>query len=190
MDIRARKDSVRRLALARRRRLTPAERAAAGTAVAEQVASLPEFAAASSVLATASIHSEVPTADLLERIIAAGKTLLVPYVADDGALRASVVASLDELEPGYRGIPEPRARLPVEASAAGLIVVPGVAFDDRGARLGYGGGFFDGYLAAAGARPRVGICYETQLVEQVPTEPHDERVQIVVTERRVIRARG
>ena len=189
MDLNVRKDSIRRLALAGRRRLTPAERTSFGAAILEQVTALPEFADAPSVLATASIHSEVPTMPLLEQVLAAGKVLLVPYVAEDGALRASPVGSIDELEPGYRGIPEPRARLPVEAASAGLVIVPGVAFDEQGGRLGYGGGFFDGFLAAAGARPRVGLCFETQLVEQVPMAPHDERVHIVVTERRVIRAR-
>jgi 5-formyltetrahydrofolate cyclo-ligase len=140
------------------------------------------------VLAFVSISSEVPTSMLLGATLEAGKTLLLPYVAEDGALRAAAVSSLAELQPGYRGIPEPRARLPVDPASAGVIVAPGVAFDARGGRLGYGGGFYDAFLRAAAGVPRVGICFEVQLVDEVPMAEHDERVDVVVTEERVVRA--
>lgn len=175
------------MVLSRRARLDPDERAARGAAVVERALALPEVRDAPAVLAYVSIRSEVPTGDLLRAVLEGGRTLLLPYVADDGALRAAVVSSLDELEPGYRRIPEPRGRIPVAVSAAGAIAVPGVAFDARGGRLGYGGGFYDALLAAAPEVPRVGLAFECQVVEEIPVTEHDQRVDVVVTEERAIR---
>ncbi|MGZ4104142.1 MAG: 5-formyltetrahydrofolate cyclo-ligase [Actinomycetota bacterium] len=187
METTVRKATIRRLVLSRRGRLDPADRAVRGAALIERLMALPEVAEADPVLAFVSISSEVPTAMLLDAVLRAGKRLLLPYVADDGALRAAAISSLDELEPGFRGIPEPRARLPIAPDTAGVIVVPGVAFDESGNRLGYGGGFYDVFLRAAGRVPRVGICFEVQVVDHIPHEDHDEPVDIVVTEQRVFR---
>lgn len=184
----ARKQTLRRLALARRARLSPEERTARGSALIERLLELPEIGAATSVLAFVSISTEVPTEPLLRAILASGKRLLLPFVADDGSMKAAAIASLDELEPGYRGIPEPASREPVPATAADAIVLPGVAFDERGGRLGYGGGFYDRFLSAASGRPLIGICFEAQLVDEVPMLEHDRRVDVVVTEGRTIRA--
>lgn len=187
MDLDARKETIRRLALGRRSGMSPVERAARGAAVTERLLALPEVEEADPVLAFVSISSEVPTGMLLEAILHAGKTLLLPFVADDGMLRAARVSSLDQLTPGFRGIPEPRARMPVDAAAAAVIVVPGVAFDAEGGRLGYGGGFYDVFLSAAPERLRIGICFDFQLVERVPVAAHDQRVDLVVTDERVVR---
>lgn len=184
------KNSIRRLALLRRGRIDPSERAALGAAVCKRLLDLPEVRDAGTVLAFVSIRSEVPTGRLLETILGAGKTLLLPSVAEGGTLRASAVASLDELAPGYRGIPEPRAPRPVDPATADVIVVPGVAFDPAGGRLGYGGGFYDALLRSVRGVPRVGICFETQVVDRVPMEEHDERVDVLVTEERTIRCRA
>jgi len=188
MEISARKATIRRLVLSRRGQLDQDERVARGNALIERLLDLPEVSEADPVLAFVSISSEVPTTMLLEGVLAKRKRLLLPYVADDGALRAAAISSLRELEPGYRGIPEPRARLPVSPDAAGVVIVPGVAFDVRGGRLGYGGGFYDVFLRAASKVPRVGICFEVQIVDEIPHEDHDERVDVIVTEDRVIRA--
>jgi 5-formyltetrahydrofolate cyclo-ligase len=187
MEISARKATIRRLVLSRRGQLDPVERAQRGNALIARLLDVPEVSDADPVLAFVSISSEVPTTMLLEGVLANGKHLLLPYVADDGALRAAAISSLRELEPGYRGIPEPRARLPVAPDAAGVVIAPGVAFDERGGRLGYGGGFYDVFLRAADKVPRVGICFEMQIVEEIPREEHDERVDVIVTEERVIR---
>jgi len=181
------KDAIRRLALARRSRIDPAERAARGTAIVERVLALPEVIEADPVLAFVSIRSEVPTDLLLQTLLDAGKTLVLPHVADDGSMRAAPVASLDELRPGYRGIPEPRARLRLAPAEPAIIIVPGVAFDPSGGRLGYGGGFYDRFLAAAPAVPRIGVCFEVQVFDEIPMAEHDQRVHVVVTEERTIR---
>ena len=183
----ARKDTLRRLVLASRGRIDPQERVDQGAACVQRLLGLDEISAAERVLAYVSVGSELRTGTLLEALLSRGSTLLLPYVADDGMLRASEIRSTAGLAPGYRGIPEPRARMPVDPARADVVVVPGVAFDARGGRLGFGGGFYDRFLQACGDATRIGICFECQVVDEVPLEDHDQRMDIVVTPDRVIR---
>ncbi|MFN2614212.1 MAG: 5-formyltetrahydrofolate cyclo-ligase [Actinomycetota bacterium] len=187
MDVPTRKDIVRRTVLAKRSRLDADERRARALEASERLLALPEIARATSVVAFVSIRSEIPTEPLLTALLEKDVMVLLPYVADDGALQAAAVGSTTELEPGYRGIPEPRARIPVEPSSADAVVVPGVAFDERGRRLGYGGGFYDRFLAGCGSTPTIGFCFEMQVVEDVPVAAHDLGVDLVVTDERTIR---
>jgi len=186
-ELSTRKASLRRLVLSRRARVAPDERAAAAGRVAEAVASSVEFAGAEAVLGYASFGNELPTDPTMEAVLSAGKRLLLPYV-DGQRLCAAEVASIADLAPGYRGIREPVARKPVDLTVAGIVLVPGVAFDERGGRLGYGGGFYDGLLSEIPREiPRVGLCFEQQVVEDVPVGDADEPVDIVITEARLIR---
>jgi len=186
-ELSTRKASLRRLVLSRRARVAPNERAAAAGRVAEAVASSAEFAGAEAVLGYASFGDELPTDPTMEAVLSAGKRLLLPYV-DGQRLCAAEVASIADLAPGYRGIREPVARKPVDLTVAGIVLVPGVAFDERGGRLGYGGGFYDGLLSEFPREiPRVGLCFEQQVVEDVPVGDADEPVDIVITEARLIR---
>jgi 5-formyltetrahydrofolate cyclo-ligase len=186
-EVTARKDAVRRMALLARSRVLDEHRAPASVAAARNVLGLPEVAAAASVLAFASFGAEMGTDPLLQSLLDAGKTVLLPYVEADATMRAAPISSLADLAPGYRGIREPpAARAP--ASFAQVAVVPGVAFDARGGRLGYGGGFYDRYLGAiAPGATVVGLCFDAQIVDEVPVEPHDRLVDVVVTEARVLR---
>jgi 5-formyltetrahydrofolate cyclo-ligase len=93
----------------------------------------------------------------------------------------------DDLAAGPRGVREPRRRRPVEAADLDVVVVPGVAFDGAGARLGRGAGFYDRFLHALPARVwRVGVAFDLQILERVPTEGHDARLDLVVTETRTL----
>ena len=189
-DLDARKATIRRTLLARRGRLSAEERTAAAGAVAGRLAGLPEVAGAEAVLGFASFGTELPTDPILGWVLESGKRLLMPFV-DGPLLRAAEIGSTQELEPGYRGIREPASRVAVDPSVAGLVLVPGVAFDARGARLGYGGGFYDSFLAELDSLiPRVGLCFDLQIVDEVPTSALDENVAVVVTESRVIRAQN
>ena len=186
MDIADQKRVLRRTVLGRRRRLGAEERARLGSLVAERALSLEEVGGARVVLAYASFGTEVPTDPVIEGLLASGRTVLLPAV-DGEHLRAAPVASLEEVAPGYRGIREPVRREAVDA-AADVIFVPGVAFDEAGRRLGYGGGFYDRFLAGATGL-RVGLCFETQLVGEVPAGSSDVPVEVIVTEERVVRVR-
>lgn len=187
MDPISRKDAIRRTVLSRRSGLGAPAREVLSEKALALLLSLPEMEQAEVVLTSVSIRSEISTAGLIEHILGAGKRMLIPFVADDGRLAATWVTSVDDLSPGYKGILEPRARMPVASSEADVIVVPGVAFDTSCNRLGYGGGFFDAFLSTAPRALRVGMCFECQIVDEVPHLDHDEPVDVVVTEDRVLR---
>lgn len=188
MDVARRKDSVRRVVLSRRGRLGGDAREAAGARAAERLFALEAVAAARTLIAFASFGSEIPTDALVERALEEGRAVLLPYVAGPGELRAARVRSIEDVAPGWRGIREPLAREPLDPGTADVAIVPGVAFDARGARLGYGGGFYDRFLASLPRRiQRVGFALDVQVVEDVPEEAGDERVDWIVTEERAIR---
>jgi len=183
-ELDVRKATVRRFVLARRGRLSAQEREAAATSVAARVARLPDVAAAGTILGFASFGTELSTDPVMRWVFSSGKRLLVPYV-EGAALRAAVIGSEEQLAPGYRGIREPVRRVPVDAEEADVVLVPGVAFDPAGRRLGYGGGFYDAFLAGIpGGVSRVGLCFDLQVVDEVPAGPNDEGVGLVVTELR------
>jgi 5-formyltetrahydrofolate cyclo-ligase len=94
----------------------------------------------------------------------------------------------NDVSPGYRGIPEPRAECPkVELTAVDWVLVPGVAFDAQGRRMGYGGGYYDRLLPILPPSAlRVAGAFEMQIVDRVPTAPHDLALDTIVTEARVI----
>jgi 5-formyltetrahydrofolate cyclo-ligase len=182
-----RKATVRRLVLAARSRVTPGDRAAAAAAVAERLATLPEADAARALLGFASFGTELPTDPVMAWVLASGRRLLMPFV-DGETLSAAEVRSVEELAPGFRGIREPVARVAIDPNEADVVLVPGVAFDEHGRRLGYGGGFYDAFLAGIGRRaPRVGLCFDLQVVGEVPTGDGDEAVDVIVTPGSVIR---
>lgn len=189
-ELSTRKASLRRLVLSRRGRIPSAERESAGERVAAAVAATDEFAGAASVLGFASFGTELPTDPAMQTVLDAGKRLLLPYV-DGQRLCAAEVTSIDDLAPGYRGIREPVARTPVELATVGMVLVPGVAFDEAGRRLGYGGGFYDGLLSdIPRAIPRIGLCFDLQFVDDVPAGEADEPVGLVITEARLVRCLG
>lgn len=108
-----------------------------------------------------------------------GKRIAMPRVEGD-ELKFHWVASRAELRPGQFGILEPAAEAPDAGREFDLILVPGMAFDFRGGRLGRGRGFYDRFLSNARG-PRAGVCFEDQIVDDVPSEAHDLRMDFVVT---------
>lgn len=185
------KPRLRKEAAARRAAVT--ERTQRSRAIAERVRDLPEYAAAATVLCYVSIRSEVETRDLLEFIFADGKTAVVPRCFGD-VLRLFRLGSLDELVPGNFGILEPplawdaepgRGVAPAEVD---LALLPGLAFDRRGGRLGYGKGHFDRLFAHR--RPGqvlAALAFEAQLTDSLPLEPHDIPLDLLITEAAVLR---
>jgi 5-formyltetrahydrofolate cyclo-ligase len=150
---------------------------------------LPEFAAAETVCLYVSFRSELETLPLIRQCLARGKQVAVPLTCPDPPhLEAYRIAGLDELRPGYCGIlePAPLHSARVEPRTIEVVIVPGSVFDSRGGRLGYGGGYYDRFLGgeAPGAL-RIGLCFELQLVAEVPLLPHDQRLDFLVTEKRL-----
>ena len=177
------KAALRARIRAERDRISQEARRERARHVEEALFALPRVRTAGGVALFWSFGSEIPTEGMAARVLDEGKRLLLPFLTGDG-MEMAAVADLAELEPTSYGPREPRDRRAVDPAVIDVIVVPGLAFDRRGHRLGYGGGRYDRYLARL--RPdasRIGIGFEAQVVEHLPADDGDERVHIVVTER-------
>lgn len=173
-----------RLRAARRTLLEPARERAHRTMASYLLALLEGLPKTGAVALYASRPEEADPRGLLDLLPAS--TIAWPRVAPNGELELAVCAEA-ELVPGFRGILEPPREHPaIGLSHVRMIVVPGLAFDQHGARLGQGGGHYDRLLVRlrATAHPGlvVGLAYASQIIEAVPCEPHDQRVDLVVTE--------
>jgi 5-formyltetrahydrofolate cyclo-ligase len=185
------KAALRREVSARRDALDPDTRARLSAAALARVAGLAAFRRARAVLGYASFGSELDTCPLLEQVLAGGRMLVLPRI-ERAARRLALhqVGDLDtELRPGVWGIPEPapdrcRAVAPGEID---FVLVPGLVFDPRGGRIGYGAGYYDRLLAGwpPPVPPLIAAALELQVVPAVPVLPTDRRVDLVVTESRI-----
>ncbi|MGW0208455.1 5-formyltetrahydrofolate cyclo-ligase [Streptomyces sp. NPDC003233] len=188
---------LRRELLSVRKRLTDDDVDETGRALAERALELPELAHARTVAAYVSVGSEPGTGALLDALRARGVRVLLPALLPDNDLDWGEYAGPDSLtrvqHGGKMALFEPSgARLgPDAVTAADIVLLPGLAVDARGMRLGRGGGSYDRVLARlerAGARPRlVVLLYDREVVAQVPAEAHDRPVHAVVTPSRVRR---
>ncbi len=186
------KIALRREMLSRRDALSIERRTAASKEICERLARLPSFVAARTVLLTLAFRSEWDTRPFVRAALAAGQTVAVPRVDPATRMLAlhAIADPVTEIVPGYRGIPEPRpdARA-IDTRHIDWVLVPGVAFDRDGRRLGYGGGYYDRLLPLL--RPgiaRVAGAYDIQLVARVPSAAHDMTVDAIVTETQTIMA--
>ena len=180
------KAEVRRDFLKRRNQRKEETRKAAGSKAAEHLLYLEEVKKAPVVFLYASYQSEMPTKDIFYVLKKLGKTVAMPKT-DGDRMRFYSIDSWEELVPGYKNIPEPDAngREPLVPCAEDVMILPGVAFDKEGNRLGYGAGYYDRYLEELGSRQPicVGLAYECQIVkETLPVEAHDRKVRYLVTE--------
>lgn len=180
------KPRLREAILAQRDALAPDWRADADRAITDRLLACVRERGATHVMAYSSFRSEWPSRAFNARVLAAGCTLYLPRV-DRQTKRLAIhrVDDLDRLRPGVWQIPEPDpATCPVvtDLGVLDLILVPGVAFDRQGGRLGYGGGFYDKLLVDATRAYRLVGAYGFQVVPAVPMEAHDQRVDYLVTE--------
>ncbi|MFJ8753475.1 5-formyltetrahydrofolate cyclo-ligase [Streptomyces sp. NPDC102441] len=183
----SRKATLRRELLAARRLLTSEDVRKAGSVLASAAAVLPELTDARTVAAYVSVGREPGTHALLDALRARGVRVLLPVLMADNDLDWAVFEGAEHLAPAGRGLLEPDgARLgPQAVLDADAVLLPGLAVDGRGMRLGRGGGSYDrvlARLASAGAHPAlVVLLYDDEVVARVPGEPHDHPVDAVVT---------
>lgn len=162
--------------------IPPAERARLADLVEENLLWLPQVIAAETVLLFYSFGTEVATGGMASRVLAQGKRLLLPYLVEDMMETAEVLPG-ETLEPSDYGPREPARRAAVDPAAVDVVVTPGLAFDKRGNRLGYGGGHYDRYLERMGPGAlRVGVAFSLQIIERIPVEPGDQRVDVVISD--------
>lgn len=191
------KAALRRLLLRRRDSISHEMAQLAGRRIFERVRASPEFAAASTVACYYPTGSEVPTQDVMQEAASRGKRVCLPRVSGE-SIAFRLVGDLRGLErggwggDGMFGIMEPRASCP-ECPSPDLVIVPAVGVTIRGDRLGYGGGYYDRFLAGGeGGRTSstMALAFHKQVVGSMPSGALDVPVKCVVTERGVFRARG
>ena len=124
-------------------------------------------------------NQEVRTVPMLEQALKDGKKVAVPKVYGE-EMKFLYLDDLTKVSKGYAGIPEPIADGPVADDETALVLMPGLAFDPQGHRIGYGGGFYDKFLAAEPNHPTLALCYEFQLLPELDTEEHDIPVDTVL----------
>ena len=145
----------------------------------EQFLSHPLYAQAKTIYGYLPYNQEIRTWDLLQQALKDGKQVAVPKVYGD-EMRFILLTDLSQTAPGYAGIPEPIEDGPVANDPTALVLMPGLAFDRQGHRMGYGGGFYDRFLAEQPHHPTIALCYEFQLLEHIPTEEFDIPVDCVL----------
>lgn len=148
-----------------------------------------EIRKASTLMVYVSFGSEVATDDLIRWGWEEGKRIVVPFCRPEGReMIACQIDGFDELEKGRYGIRAPIAgRLrPVSSGDIGAVLVPAVAFDRRGYRVGYGGGYYDRFLPAAPQAAKIGAAFACQIMEEIPVGPYDVKMDCVVTEEEII----
>lgn len=172
----------------KRKMLTQAEIQDKTKKIAQRLFSLPHFQNASAVFIYLAFKNEVRTDNIIEKAWQQKKKVLVPVCRKkDKNLLLSELHSFSELGPGTWNIPEPRLEYlrPVSPFIADLAVIPGLAFDSRGYRLGYGAGYYDRFLPQLSPEcPVIALAYDFQVLESVPSEPHDMPVDMIITEKK------
>lgn len=178
------KNAIRKRILSRRDALSVHEIASLSTEVASRFLASASFTAAATLALYCSIRSEVATVEIFSAAIRAGKRVLYPRTVGT-TLEFVVVESQEALVASRFGIHEPSGEA-VPLAEIDLILLPGVAFDPTGIRLGYGMGCYDRALAVACRPTLAGLAYDFQIVPSLPREEHDIPVDIVVTERQIL----
>lgn len=185
------RQDLRKRILETRDSLDAAERKQKSFAVMSRFWTLQEKYQWNTLFMYVNFRSEVETLELIDKCLNHNIRVAVPLVdaATVGMIPLLIEDPEKDLAPGYYDIPEPdpgrSARVdPAEIDA---VVIPGSVFDCHGGRLGYGGGYYDRFLVneAPQAR-RIGFAFEMQLVDKVPLEPHDQPLDILVTEKRIV----
>lgn len=178
------KNQVRKNMLKRRRALSSEDRGIASREILRLLYNEPVYLQAGTVMAYAPMRDEVMLSPLLENCLSAGKKLAIPLITGKGHMEAVHVPSLDALTEGAYGIltvTEDKRQL-ISPELIDCIIVPGVAFSLRGDRLGMGAGYYDRFLERCPEAARIALAYSCQVANELPTEPHDVKMDMIITE--------
>ena len=173
------KKELRRTIRERKRAMTEEEIVSRSKKLGELFAQSEAYKAAKTIYGYLPYNQEVRTVPMLEQALKDGKRVAVPKVYGD-EMKFLYLDDLSQVEKGYAGIPEPIADEPVADDDTALVLMPGLAFDPSGHRIGYGGGFYDKFLAAEPNHPTLALCYEFQMLPRLDTEEHDIPVDTVL----------
>lgn len=173
------KQALRAQIREKKRAMTEEEIVSRSMALTEKFLSTDAYRQAKTVYGYLSYNQEVRTGPLLAQALKDGKAVAVPKVCGE-EMRFILMTDLDAVAKGYAGIPEPIADGPIAQDPTALVLMPGLAFDRQGRRLGYGGGFYDKFLAAEPNHPKIALCYDFQLLPALETDSHDIPVDLVI----------
>lgn len=173
------KSALRKMIREKKRAMTEDQIITASEKLAQLFSASPYYQQANAVYGYLPYNQEVRTIPILEQALKDGKRVAVPKVFGD-EMKFIWIDDLSAVSSGYAGIPEPIGDGPVADDLHALVLMPGLAFDPQGHRIGYGGGFYDRFLAAEPNHPTLALCYDFQMLESVETEPFDINVDCVL----------
>ena len=173
------KAALRKQIREQKRAMTEAQIVDASARLGALFAECPAYKAAKTIYGYLPYNQEVRTVPMLERALQEGKRVAVPKVYGE-EMKFIYISDLSAVEKGYAGIPEPVADEPVADDPTALVLMPGLAFDKEGHRIGYGGGFYDRFLAEEPNHPTVALCYDFQVLPKLETEEFDIPVDCVL----------
>lgn len=184
---------LRKNTLAQRDLLSRSQQIEYSSRVMKRIVKMDKFQEAVTIFIYVDFRSEVMTGPLIEYMLGSGKNVVVPVtlVREKDLLAVSITDPTRELTPGYCSIPEPimeiRESQTVSPDIIDIIFLPGSVFDERGGRMGYGGGYYDRFVSVKAPQAlRVGLAYELQMVQYIPLQDHDEFLDFIVTEERTM----
>ncbi len=185
-DIRQLKKQTRKEMISLLESISPVVKKAKDKMIEVNLLDLKEYREARNVMLFASFRNEVDTFPIIKDALKNKQNVVLPRVnTKDKELELYLVRDIEELSPGYSNIPEPvpdDARM-FPAKDIDLIIMPGLAFDSNGRRLGYGGGYYDRLLDRLGSKPDlVAVAYSEQIINKVPSTESDKKVNIIVTD--------
>ena len=182
------KSILRREMLARRRVFSAEERKEASRSICARTAQLPMLKAAQTIMLYASMTEEIDLVPFMETLLADGRRIVLPEITGRGTMEARELPAMDALTDGVFGIatPDPMRGGIVPPEEIDVIIVPGAAFAADGGRLGLGGGYYDRFLPRARNAVRLVLAFDFQIVPDVPMGAQDARVDVILTERRMI----
>lgn len=175
MDKKTLRASIRQ----RKRAMTEAQIEEKSRRLGELLAASDLYRNAKTIYGYLPYNQEVRTVPMLARALADGKRVAVPKVYGE-EMKFIYLTDLTLVAKGYAGIPEPIADEPVAEEPDALVLMPGLAFDPEGHRIGYGGGFYDRFLAREPAHPTLALCYDFQMIPRLETEEFDIPVDCVL----------
>ena len=191
-EIRNAKNIIREKHKKKRNAITPDKKRELDTKICNRIISLVSFRYAETVLLYAPVNSEIDISPVAEAALSAGKRVAYPRCIPESAeMKFHFVSSTEELSLGYMNIPEPSESAPefdrynTADSGKCLCIIPALAFDKRGYRIGYGKGYYDRYLSGVDLT-RAGVIYGELLVDRVPNGRFDLKVDFIVSERGVV----
>ena len=188
-------DVIRKQVLAERDLLSPGERRQKSEIIQQHFLDLVKPFHPTTFFLFVNFRSEVETLELIGYLLKSGKTVTVPLVSvsEKSMTAVRLIDPEKDLVSGYYGILEPRKELlktrTIDHRSIDIVVLPGSVFDERGGRLGYGGGFYDRFLAneVLPSALRIALAFELQIQSEIPQQPHDKPADFIITEQRVIR---